>query len=157
MKRILLIVWLSFCFSQDKTIVGGDIPNLNIKKYFTDEDGNIKMLVNVWGHVVRPGTMEVHDGIDIITLISLAGGPRIGVDYDEILIYREPKNNGFDGLIKYNLNNFLKNGDRNNLLKIRPNDTIVISQKASYFLFENLASINVIFSILNLYFQIQQR
>ena len=120
-------------FSQDDTILNVPNPNLSVKKYFTDEDGNIKMLVNVWGHVVNPGTIEVYDGIDIVSLISLVGGPRFGADFDEILVYREPHTNGGSDLIKYNLSNFLKNGDRTNLIKIRPNDTVVVSQKACIF------------------------
>ena len=43
--------------------------------YITGEDGVPRMSINVWGHVKYPGTYLVYDGIDLLTCLSMAGGP----------------------------------------------------------------------------------
>ena len=66
-------------FSQS----GSDNINLQPNtgaRYVSSDDGVLRMYVNVWGHVPRPGRILVDDGIDLATLLSLTGGLNKGAN-----------------------------------------------------------------------------
>ncbi|GAG84810.1 unnamed protein product, partial [marine sediment metagenome] len=47
------------------------------------------MWVNVWGHVQKPGSYLVYDGIDIATVLSITGGPKQGANLKKLLVFRD--------------------------------------------------------------------
>ena len=127
---------------------------ISSEKYITDSNGNIKMNVNVWGHVGQPGNHLVFEGIDIVTLLSIVGGPVGGARLDRIRLIREiPEENG-KLVFTINFNEFIKSGDRSNFIKIKPNDTVIIPQKFSSFLMSTASGINTILSLITIYIQI---
>ena len=127
---------------------------ISSEKYITDSNGNIKMNVNVWGHVGQPGNHLVFEGIDIVTLLSIVGGPVGGARLDRIKLIREvPEENG-KLVFTINFNEFIKSGDRSNFIKIKPNDTVIIPQKFSSFLMSTASGINTILSLITIYIQI---
>ena len=127
---------------------------ISSEKYITDSNGNIKMNVNVWGHVGQPGNHLVFEGIDIVTLLSIVGGPVGGARLDRIKLIREvPEENG-KLVFTLNFNEFIKSGDRSNFIKIKPNDTVIIPQKFSSFLMSTASGINTILSLITIYIQI---
>ena len=112
------------------------------------------MNVNVWGHVGQPGNHLVFEGIDIVTLLSIVGGPVGGARLDRIKLIREvPEENG-KLVFTLNFNEFIKSGDRSNFIKIKPNDTVIIPQKHSSFLMSTASGINTILSLITIYIQI---
>ena len=120
-------------------------------RYFSGNDGVIRMYVNVWGHVNNPGRILVDEGIDLATLLSLIGGPSKGAKMSSIRVYHEFPHE--DGKIVHliDLTDFIKYGDRSNFISISPNDTFIIQQTAwSYFISE-INTINIIMSLLNIY------
>ena len=127
---------------------------ISSEKYITDSNGNIKMNVNVWGHVGQPGNHLVFEGIDIVTLLSIVGGPVGGARLDRIRLIREiPEENG-KLVFTINFNQFLTSGSRSNFIKIKPNDTIIVPQKFSSLLMSSASGINTILSLITLYIQI---
>ena len=111
------------------------------------------MNVNVWGHVSSPGRHAVFDGIDLATLLSVVGGPRSGARLDKVKLFREvPDENGKQVYI-INLKKFLKTGDRNEFMKILPNDTYIIPQTTASIILSNVGTFNTFLTLLNLYFQ----
>ena len=96
----------------------------------------------------------IYEGIDLATLISLVGGPQQGANLKKTRIYREiPDENG--QLVYYvNLEDFFKNGDRKNFIKIKPNDTIIIPQSPMSYFLTQVGTFNTVLSLLNLYFQL---
>jgi len=129
-----------------------NIPLVAGDRYLTDDDGNIRMWVNVWGHVNNPGYYLIYDGTDVITLLTIAGGLKSGANTTNIKIYREFPNEYGEHLIKLNLTDFFKNGNRNIFPKILPNDVYFISEKTSSFLLSKLGIINTLMSAVNLYY-----
>ena len=120
-------------------------------RYFSGNDGVIRMYVNVWGHVNNPGRILVDEGIDLATLLSLIGGPSKGAKMSSIRVYHEFPHE--DGKIVHliDLTDFIKYGDRSNFISISPNDTFIIQQTAwSYFISE-INTINIIMNLLNIY------
>ena len=87
-KIFFIILFISISFSQNgKVNYNGRIDNYHIisgQDYVSSEDGTLLMYVNVWGHVKSPGTYLVYEDIDLLTLISLAGGPVSGANLKKI-------------------------------------------------------------------------
>jgi len=121
------------------------------ERYITDEDGIIKMWVNVWGQVNEPGSYLVYDGIDLASLLSITGGPKQGANLSRIRLFRElPDANG-NLSQAIDLEKFLKSGDRGDFTQVLPNDTFVIPQSPMSYIVSNLNIINTILNFYNLY------
>ena len=81
-KIYYFIIFLSFLIP-----VKEDSYNIPTgEDYIVGEDGIKRMYVNIWGHVKDPGTYLVYEGVDITTLLSMAGGPLDGADLSKIQI-----------------------------------------------------------------------
>ena len=128
---------------------------ISSERYLTDDKGNILMYVNVWGDVGSAGHHLVYDGIDLATLMSIVGGPNKGANMKKVRVYREVQD--ADGTLVYHidLNNFIKTGNRSNFIKIKPNDTIIVPQKLSSYFLTQVGTINTLFSIINIYLQLE--
>ena len=117
-KKVLLIILFTLLLvnvslAQTASGTSADYPRTG-ERYITDSaDGRIKMWVNVWGHVTRPGSYLVYDGIDLATLLSITGGPRQGANLSRIKLYRELPDADGNMSRTINLNKFLKTGNRN--------------------------------------------
>ena len=153
---ILFLNFLSLAFAQDSTfeIKGNNSYKFSSEKYITDSDGNIRMNVNIWGHVGQPGSYLVFEGIDLATLLSKVGGPNIGANLGKIKLIRELPDEDGDLISIINFDQFLSSGDRSNFKKIMPNDTIIIPQKLSSILLTRASSISIILGLVNLFIQI---
>ena len=111
----MLIFFISFPLAQEVLISN--------QEYIAGEDGIIRMNVNILGHVKNPGTYLVHDGIDLLTLLSQAGGYLDGSKLNEILIY---STDGTKKKINFNKHLHSKTSFH---ISIKPFDTIYIEQK----------------------------
>jgi len=123
-------------------------------RYVSSEDGVLRMYVNIWGHVPRPGRILVDDGIDLATLLSLSGGFNKGSDIKNVRVYHEyPDKNG--NIVKIiDFKEFLETGDRSNFITIQPNDTFIIKQTAWSYMIQEVGTVNTLLNFLNLYLNI---
>ena len=154
---ILSLLMFGLLFAQNDIAEEPTFSDFQIssERYLTDEKGNIMMHVNIWGHVGSPGHHLVYEGIDLATLMSVVGGPKSGANMKKVRVYREVPD--ADGTLVYHLdlNNFIKTGNRSNFIKIKPNDTIIVPQKLSSYFLTQVGTINTIFSLINIYLQLQ--
>ena len=114
------------------------------ENFITGEDGIKRMYVNVWGHVKYPGTYLVYEDIDILTLLSIAGGPLDGAKLSSIKIMSKD-NNSRD----INLESMLTT-NRNSEFKFRPYDTINIQPTLGVYLRDNAYVLNVFLQLITL-------
>ena len=121
------------------------------ERYITDEDGVIKMWVNIWGQVNSPGSYLVYDGIDLATLLSVTGGPRPGANLKKISLFRELPDDQGRLSQSINLQKFLKSGHRGDFTVVLPNDTYVIPQAPMSYVISNLNIVNTLLNFYNLY------
>jgi hypothetical protein len=157
-NRLIILFALGCLFAQEEvstTPVYSDYQ-ISSEKYFTDGNGNIKMFVNVWGHVNSPGLHEVYDGIDLATLMSLVGGPKAGANLKTVRLYREVPEEDGQMVYTINLDSFFQSGNRSEFIKVKPNDTIVIPQKFSNYILGQVGTLNTFLSMMNIYLQIQR-
>mgnify|MGYP006286769593 FL=1 len=124
-------------------------------KYITSEDGTIRMYVNVWGAVANPGVHLVYEDIDILTLLTVSGGPIEGADLSEVKVIREINDSSKSNILKLNIKKFLKRGSRKDIISLKPNDTIIVPESLSYKIFSRSNWINTTLHIITLYFQLE--
>ena len=152
--------WLSFltilpyifciCFSQNESDQTNSFPNTGAR-YVSGPDGIIRMYVNVWGHVGKPGRMLVDEGIDLATLFSISGGPKKGANYKEIRVFHEYPDKYGNIVHEIDFSEFLNNGDRSNFISIQPNDTFIIKQTAWSYFVQEIGTLNTIMNLINIY------
>jgi hypothetical protein len=122
------------------------------ERYVTDQYGVIRMWVNVWGHVENPGSYLVYDGIDLPTLLSITGGPKTGANLKKVSAFREVPDENGKLSYKINMKEFLKEGDRSELIKILPNDTYIVPQTIPSYVLSHVGIVNTLMSAMNLYY-----
>jgi len=120
-------------------------------RYLSGSDGVIRMYVNIWGHVSSPGRILVNEGIDLATLLSLSGGPNKGANLKKVRVYHEYPNSDGNILDIIDLTEFIKTGNRSNFIDIQPNDTFIIKQTAWSYIIQEIATINTLMGVINLY------
>jgi hypothetical protein len=156
-KYTLSLLMFGLLFAQSNIAEPPTFSDFQIssERYLTDDNGNIMMYVNIWGHVGNPGHHLVYEGIDLATLMSIVGGPNKGSNMKKVRVYREVPD--ADGTLVYHidLNNFINTGNRSNFIKIKPNDTIIVPQKLSSYFLTQVGTINTIFSLVTIYLQLQ--
>jgi protein involved in polysaccharide export with SLBB domain len=154
MKILLkLLLMLSFCFSVEVEKISGS-------RYFTGDDGVIRIYVNIWGEVANPGRLLIEAGVDLPTVLSIAGGPSASANLKKIKIYRDSMNRDSidrdDTMInEVNILDYVNSGDVEGFIEIRPNDTIIIPKKNSAFFMENINAVTTIMTLVNLYFTLE--
>ena len=137
-------------FGQMKVGSSSQYPRTG-ERYITDEDGVIKMWVNIWGQVNSPGSYLVYDGVDLATLISITGGPKSGANLKKIRLFRELPDATGELTLSIDLEKFLKSGDRGDFTRVLPNDTFVIPQSFSSYVVSNLNIVNTLLNFYNLW------
>jgi hypothetical protein len=130
--------------------LGGPPYPLDQNSYFTDDYGNILMFVNVLGEVGRPGQFIVRENSDFTTILAITGGLRDDANLKKVLVIRhEPDETGKQVYV-VNLKSFYKKGDTSEFIAFKPNDTIIIPDKAIS-LTKIAQVMSVAFPVINLY------
>jgi len=94
------------------------------------ETEQLKIKTYIWGQVRKPGLYIVPDNTDLLTLISLAGGPTEDAKLSKIKIIR-PTTTG-KKIIIVDLKKYMENGDKELIPELKPGDTIIISGTVYY-------------------------
>jgi len=109
-------------------LYGPNYPSLQ-DSYFTDDYGNILMIVNILGEVNKPGQVVVRESTDFPTILALAGGLKHDANLTKVLVARhEPDSNGAQAY-RIDLKKYFKHGDRSTFIALKPNDTIIVPEK----------------------------
>lgn len=142
---ILIVLSINFCLSQFNYVPGKINNNIQLtgEDYINGEDGVPRMNINIWGHVKYPGTYLVYDGIDLLTCLSMAGGPLKGAKISNISIISK---NGKIQIIDLNK---LTNQNGSDLITLKPHDTIKVDEKFSHILLTKTSIIAVILQLTN--------
>ena len=84
----LFILSFNILFSQFSILNrSGNVTNqiqFSSEPYVTGDDGIVRMYVNIIGHVKHPGIYLVHENVDILSLLSLAGGALVGAKLNKV-------------------------------------------------------------------------
>ena len=149
MKNSLIFIFLIFsliCAQTDyidRNEFNSNKRNFNGEPYISSDDGIVRMYINVIGHVKNPGTYLVYEGIDILTLLSISGGPLPGAKLNNV------KQISNDKIINLNVEKYINSGQEFDFT-LYPHDTIYVEQTKLSYLFRNSNLINSTVQILNM-------
>ncbi|MCK4306866.1 SLBB domain-containing protein [candidate division WOR-3 bacterium] len=103
-----------------------DIQSPGAKYYvYLGGVGELQIKVSIWGEIVSPGLYSIPDGTDLVTLLSLAGGPMKGANLSRVkVIHSFPT----PSVVTVNLSDFFKTGNRENIPIMKPGDMVRINQ-----------------------------
>ena len=148
---IIGIIFISMLISQSNLVNrSGQVSNqlsFSSEPYVTGDDGIVRMYVNIIGHVKNPGTYLVYEGIDILSLLALAGGPLPGAKLKNVRQFNN------DEVTYLNLYNYLETGENMDFI-LYPHNTIYIEQSLGSYLFSNSSIINSTLQVLNIFLTI---
>ena len=143
---ILIIVSSNLISAQNSynpNKMGGAIQ-LTGEDYMTGEDGVPRMTINIWGKVKYPGAYLVYDQIDLLTCLSLAGGPIDGANLKKVLITSRDGSS-----MSINLNEILNN-ESNQEFFLKPHDTVFINETLANKILNRSNFINTFLQLTNL-------
>lgn len=110
---------------------------------FTTPEG-INIEVSLWGYVQRPGLYKVPHTTDLISLISLAGGPKDNARLDDVRIirnmYGQDSLQAKHSILRINIEEYIEGGDRTKVPTLKPGDTVILTGSA-YTVFTQFMSV----------------
>ena len=96
----------------------------NVAQYFLGDRDGIFITVNVWGKVRRPGQYNIPSGTDLMTLLSVAGGPAENAKLNNVRIIRQV--NQHEEILDIDIRRYLETGDISLIPEVRPGDTVLV-------------------------------
>ncbi len=99
-------------------------------QYYIGDEGELLIKVNIWGRVRQPGQYFVPSNTDLITLISVAGGPAVKSRLDNVRVVRNTESGS--EIIIVNIKKFLKTGNQRLIPLLEPEDTVIMSGSIWY-------------------------
>lgn len=117
---IFATVFVSYAqeYRLNQQYQAGDRP----AQYILGSDDVLLITVNLWGHVQRPGIYSIPSSFGLIDLLSSAGGPLKTARLNDVKIIRKNQE-----VIKVNLKEFMKTGNKDLLLPLQPGDLVIVS------------------------------
>jgi polysaccharide export outer membrane protein len=134
-KKVILICTLALIclclFAQNQESF---TPTSNASAYTfsgtRSNEATLKINTYIWGQIYKPGLYIVPDDTDLLTLLSLAGGPKEDAKLTKIRIVR-PTVDG-ERIIWINMKKYLETGDEKMIPVMKPGDTVIISGTIFY-------------------------
>ena len=142
---LVLAGWVSDSLSQDYRLnqqyQSGDRP----AQYILGTNDVLLISINLWGHVQRPGIYSIPSSFGLVDLLSSAGGPLKTARLNDVRLIRKNQE-----VIKVNLKEFMKTGNKDLLVPLQPGDLVIVSGSAFDMFAQIVAVARDIAIILNL-------
>ncbi len=90
----------------------------------------LKIYTYIWGQVRSPGLYLVPDNTDLLTLVSLAGGPNENAKLSRVRIVRAIS--GGEQVIWVDLSKYVNTADKNLIPIMKPGDTVIVAGSTFY-------------------------
>ncbi len=138
---VCIIVGLCLTSYSSKLLAqafGGNLPSQNITSpdrignspsvYYYGQGQGVQIDINLWGEVKQTGKMIVPYTTDIISLISLAGGPTSNAKLDEVRIirYSMQDTTAVEKIIRVNIEKFVETGEQSYFPVLLRGDTVIV-------------------------------
>jgi polysaccharide export outer membrane protein len=119
-------------------------------QYYIGTEGELLIKVNIWGRVRQPGQYFVPSNTDLITLISVAGGPAEKSRLDNVRIVRNTESGS--EIIIVDIKKYLKTGDQRLIPVLKPEDTIIMSGSIWYVISNVVTVVAQLAIVANVYY-----
>ncbi|MCS7014365.1 MAG: hypothetical protein RMI34_05495 [Chloroherpetonaceae bacterium] len=130
-------------------------PNVAPAAYFFGQEQGILIDVNLWGQVGRPGKYYVPYATDLVSLLSIAGGPATTAKLDDIRIIRYARADTavIEKVVRVDVEKFIETGEQSFPALLR-GDTVIVPGGPISVLNTIVTITNAVFSIVNAIFLI---
>ena len=118
---------------------------------FLGEGDELLMNVQIWGQVKNPGLYSLPEGSDIVTLLSLAGGPTENADLSSVKVIRKGVEK--DSLYKLNVKKALLSGDKEKTF-LQPGDIVEVMPSKFHSLSNFVRFVTQVSMVVIIYYQI---
>lgn len=102
----------------------GSVDN-RAAQYHLGSENELLIPINVWGFVGKPGQYLVPDNIDLMSLLSFAGGPTVDGKIRKVKIVRSNPDFG-RSVMKVNLKKYIQTANQELIPTLKPGDTVII-------------------------------
>ena len=119
-------------------------------QYYIGDEGELLIKVNIWGRVRQPGQYFVPSNTDLITLISVAGGPAEKSRLDNVRIVRNTESGS--EIIIVDIKKYLKTADQRLIPLLEPEDTVVMSGSIWYVISNVVTVVAQLAVVANVYY-----
>lgn len=126
---LCLVIYLSF-FQVSNLVWAQEEKNAETQRstsldYYLapGADNQLMIKVNVWGEVLKPGIVEVPDNTNLLSLISMAGGPTENAKLSKVKIVR---NFSESKIFTVNVRDCVRDGKAEQIPLIKPGDTVIV-------------------------------
>ena len=157
-KIIAIILTLFISYSLISQNTSDSSANLNTAGYSysgtINEADQLKILTYIWGQIERPGLYIVPDDTDVLTLISLAGGPTVDARLKSIRIIRKSLL-GEETVINVDMKKYIETGDYSLIPQLMPGDTVIVSGTSFYAFSRVVTFLSQVAITLSVYLTIQ--
>jgi hypothetical protein len=151
---LVLFHSLAISLAQSEINTGTSLQEGHKYRLALGADNELLMQVNVWGEVKEPGTLQVPDNIDLISLLSFAGGPTENAKLDRVKLIRSFSPEKEVKII--NVEKYLKKGNHDQVPIIKPGDTVVVPRSSFHSLTRFISfiyNVAVIASVIHVFTQ----
>lgn len=159
-KIIYSIVFVLFCATMISAQEVGNIDLFEYQKYNNpikqnyydwSEKYKTQIEVKLWGAVKNPGVYKVSEGVNLIELLTFAGGLVEKAEIEDIRIIREGETNTGDSsidLVTIDYSELYEEIEKTSIImpQLKANDIVIVKQKETTFL-EDLRNIYPILSV----------
>lgn len=96
--------------------------------YYYSQGQSVQIDVNLWGEVKQTGKMIVPYTTDLVSLISLAGGPTPNAKLDDVRIirYAMQDTTTVEKIIRVNVERFVETGEQSYFPVLLRGDTVIV-------------------------------
>ena len=152
MALSLLFAFASRSSAQTPVKIADEpVPSMSrAAQYYIGDTNELMMKVNIWGRVLKPGQYFVPSTTDLITLISVAGGPADKSRMDNVRIVRSVE--GGSEVIEVNIKKYLKTGDAREIPQLKPEDTVIVTGSMWYLASQIVTVISQLAIVANVYY-----
>lgn len=126
----------------------GEVQGASGSEYVSGNyQGAILMPVNLWGAIGKPGIHHVPSRTDLVTLLSLAGGPSSEAELDEVLIKR--RSGGEEQVIRVDAEEILSTAGVHSPT-LQANDIVIVPRRKPAVSTDVLSVLSVTSSVIGL-------
>jgi hypothetical protein len=100
-------------------------------------EGELQIKVQIWGQVIRPGIYQVPKSMDVVGLISLAGGPSEDANLSAVKIVRTTP---APDVLKANIGRYIGTASTESTPLLEAGDTVIVPENL-YHKFSRVVSV----------------
>ncbi len=143
---------------------GGNLPSQNALSpnqltnspsvYYYGQGQGVQIDINIWGEVKNTGKMIVPYTTDLVSLISLAGGPTPNAKLDDVRIVRYSMQDSaaVEKIIRINVERFVETGEQSYFPILLRGDTVIVPGGALSALQSFVTVLNIVAAVLQTVF-----